>query len=155
MQNIKEKFALKGVYTFTIRDAVTGEIKRVYKYENIVPTVARAMIANNMTNVSPTNLMLIKYAELGSGTSTPANGDTALQTPVYRNAIASRTNSSNIAYATAFFNATETTGTYRECGIFSDGSGTIGTGVLVSRVSINVTKSSSETLTIDWTLTIS
>ena len=124
-------------------------------YENIVPTVGRAMIANNLTNVSPTNVMRIKYAELGSGTNSPANGDTTLQTSSYRNLIASITNASNVAYATAFFNATETTGTYREAGIFCDGSASAGTGVLLSRVAINVTKTSSETLTIDWALTIS
>lgn len=123
-------------------------------YKNIVPTVARAMIANNLTDATPTNVMLINKAELGSSTTTPANGDTALITPTYRNAVASLTNASNIAYITAFFNATETTGTYREAGLYSDGAAGTGTGVLVSRVAVNITKSSSETLTIDWELTI-
>lgn len=122
--------------------------------ENLVPTVGRTMIANNLTDATPTDVMLINKAELGSGVTAPANGDTALQTPVYRNDVASLTNSSNIAYITAFFNATETTGTYREAGLYSNGSGTLGNGVLVSRVAINVTKSSSETFTIDWQLTI-
>lgn len=184
MNQVKEKTSLKGVYTFTKAFLETAEhfklndliveakkagkeythlveklhsICRTEKvvYENIVPTVGRTMIANNLTNSVPTNSPLIKYAELGSGTNTPANGDTALQTSTYRNAIASRTNASNVAYATAFFSATETSGTYREAGIFCDGSATAGTGILLSRVAINVTKSTSETLTIDWTLTIS
>lgn len=123
--------------------------------DNIIPTVMRAMLANNLTSISPTNLPLIKYAEVGTGTNSPANGDTALQTSSYRNAIASRTNASNVAYATAFFNATETTGTYREAGIFSDGSASAGTGILSSRVAINITKSNTETLTLDWSITIS
>lgn len=127
----------------------------VKMYENIVPTVARQMIANNLTNALPTNLMRVKYAEVGTGITAPANTDVALQTSTYRNSIASITNASNIAYVTAFYGATETSGTFREAGIFSDGSATAGTGVLVSRVAINVTKSTSETLTIDWTLTIS
>lgn len=126
----------------------------VVVHKNIVPTTARTMIANNLTDATPDNTMLINKAELGSGTSTPANGDTALQTPTYRNAVASLTNASNIAYITAFFSATETTGTYREAGLYSNGSAGTGTGVLVSRVSVNITKSSSETLTIDWELTI-
>jgi hypothetical protein len=151
---IKEKVALKGVYTFTIRDAKTGKIKRIYKYENIIPTVGRQMIANNLTNAVPTNLMRIKYAELGTGTNTPSNSDVALQTSSYRNAIASITNASNIAYATAFFGAAECSGTYKEAGIFCDGNASAGTGVLLSRVAINIVKTTSETLTIDWTLTI-
>jgi len=123
--------------------------------DNIIPTVGRTMIANNLTSVSPTNVMLANYIALGSGTNTPANADTTLQTETYRNAVASRTNASNIAYVTGFFSATETSGTYREAAIFSNGTGSANSGVLVSRVAINVTKSTSETLTIDWTLTIS
>lgn len=151
----KEKVALKGVYKFTIRDAQTGRIKRVYRYENIVPTVGRTMIANNLTATSPTNTPRVTHVALGSGTNTPANADTQLQTETYRNAAASRTNVNNIAYITGFFSATETSGTYRECGLFSNGTGSANSGVLLSRVAINVTKSTSETLTIDWTLTIS
>lgn len=151
----KESTSLKGHYTFTIRDAKTGEVKRIYEYDNLIPIVGRQLIADNLTNVTPDNLMLIKYAELGSGVTAPANGDTTLETSVYRNAIASRTNASNIAYATAFFSAVETDGTYREAGIFCDGNASAGTGILLSRVAINVTKSNTETLTIDWTLTIS
>lgn len=123
--------------------------------ENIVPTVGRTMIANNLTDSTPDNSMLANYIALGSGTNTPANGDTTLQTETYRNAVASRTNASNVAYITGFFSAVETSGTYREAGIFCNGTGSANTGVLLSRVAINVTKSASETLTIDWTLTIS
>lgn len=122
--------------------------------ENIVPTVGRTMIANNLTDATPTNSMLISHAALGTDGTTPANGDTTLGTETYRNAIASLTNGSNVGYATAFFNATEVTGTFAEAGIFSDGTGSVDTGILVSHVLISVTKSSSETLTIDWELTI-
>lgn len=124
-------------------------------YHNIIPTVGRTLLANNLTDATPTNDPLINKAELGTGTSTPANGDTTLQTGTYRNDVASLTNGNNIAYITAFFNATETSGTFREAGLYADGSGTVGNGVLVSRVSINVTKTTSQTLTIDWELTIS
>lgn len=123
--------------------------------ENIVPTVGRTMIANNLTDTTPDNVPYVKYAEVGTGTNAPANSDTTLQTSTYRNAIASRTNASNVGYVTAFYNATETSGTFREAGIFCDGTASAGTGILLSRVAINVTKTTSNTLTIDWTLTIS
>ena len=155
MEHIKENTSLKGVYKFTIRDAVTGKIKRTYTYENIIPTVGREMIANNLTDSTPTNTMLVNKVALGTGTNTPANGDTTLQTETYRNDVASRTNAQNIAYITGFFSATEVSGTFREVGLFVDGTGSANTGVLLLRVAINVTKSTSETLTIDWTLTIS
>lgn len=180
---IKEKASLKGVYVITkafletaeqfalndkivklraegkeylhlLRELNTICRTQKYVYENIVPTVGRTLIANNLTDATPDNLMLIKYAEVGTSTQAPANGDTALIASTYRNAIASRTNAANIGYATAFFGATETSGTFREAGIFCDGTATAGTGILLSRVAINITKTTSETLTIDWTLTI-
>ena len=152
---LDDKVTLKGVYNFTIRDAITGEIKRTYYYENIVPTVGRQNIANNMTSASPTSVLLVNKAALGTGTNTPANTDTTLQTETYRNDVASRTNAANIAYVTAFYSAVEVSGTFREIGLFAGGTATANTGVLMSRVAINITKSTSETLTVDWTLTIS
>lgn len=143
-----------GIYRFTLVDTITKK-KRTILQKNLVPTVGRTMIANNLTASSPTNDMQVSHVALGSNTSTPLNTDTTLGTETYRNQVASRTNASNLAYVTGFFSATETSGTYREAGIFCDGSGTANTGVLLSRVSINITKSVTETLTIDWTLTIS
>lgn len=154
-KSVKEKVSLEGIYTFTIIDALTGVIKRRHVYHNIIPTVGRELIANQLTAASPTNTPRVTHVALGSGTNVPANGDTTLQTEVYRNTAASRTNVSNVAYVTGFFSAVETTGTYREVGLFCNGTGTVDTGVLLSRVAVNITKSASETLTLDWTLTIS
>lgn len=152
---MQEAVALKGEFTFTAKDAKTGIWLRRYTKSNLVPTVGRQMIANNLTNASPTNVMKITHCALGSSGTAPANADTQLGTEVYRNTIASITNSSNIAYATGFFSATETSGTYAEAGIFSNGTGTANSGVLISHVSIAITKSTSVTLTLDWTLTLS
>ena len=182
--SIKKGMTLKGVYTFTKafletpeQFALDAKIKRLkfagLEYmplvrqlnamcrteklviENLIPTVGRTMIANNLTNVSPTNVMRITHCALGTSGTAPANGDTQLGTETYRNSIASITNSSNVAYATGFFSATETTGTFAECGIFSNGTGTVNTGVLLSHVLISITKTNTQTLTLDWTLTIS
>jgi len=155
MKTQNEKCCLKGTWKFTIRDAKTNKIKREYIYNNIIPTVGRTLIANQLTDATPTNDPRINYVALGSGTNVPANSDTTLQTETYRNAVASETNSNNIAYITGFFSATEVTGTFREAGLFADAVDTPDDGVLCSRVAINVTKSVTETLTIDWTLTIS
>ena len=139
--------------------ALTRQLNRICKTEvifqdNIVPTVGRTLIANNLTDATPTNSMLISHAALGSSGTAVANGDTQLGTETYRNIIASITNASNVAYATAFFSATEVSGTFAEAGIFCDGTGTANSGILLSHVLISVTKSTSETLTIDWELTI-
>jgi len=153
--NIKDTIKAKGHLKITIRDKESGEIKRVHEYDNLICTVGKTMIANNLTSGSPDNTMVINYVALGSDGTSPAAGDTTLGTEVYRNTVASETNANNVAYITGFFDATETTGTYLEAGLFSDGGAGADTGVLVSHVNINVTKSNTETLTIDWTITIS
>jgi hypothetical protein len=153
-EKLNDNLTLKGVYTFTIRDAKTGEIKRTYKYKNIIPTSGRSAIINRLCNVSPTYTLLANYVALGSGTNTPANTDTTLQTEVYRNLVASRDEDNNIGYITGFFSATETDGTYREAGLFIDGTASADTGLLFSRVAINITKSATESLTLDYSIEI-
>jgi hypothetical protein len=146
-QALKENIPLKGVYTFTLTDIHTGE-KEVYVYENVITAAYWELIANNVVDPTPTS-MLLTEAVLGSGTSTPATSDTALQTETYRNTIFSKSNLANVASITAFFNATETSGTFREAGLVT------GDDILASRVAINITKTTSQTMTFDWTLTIS
>lgn len=139
----------------TIRDAKTGRVLRVLKWHNKIPTVGLAAIANNLTSSSPSPAnILIAYVEVGTGTNAPAAGDVALQTANTRSAVASRTNANGVAYVTGFFTATEAVATLREAGLFIGGSITLGTGTLFSRVSINITKSNTETLTLDWTITL-
>lgn len=123
--------------------------KEVFEYENVVTTAYKTALANNSTDPTPTNSILFATAALGTGTNAPVAGDTALQTQVYSNNLASKSNTANVAYATAYFNATETSGTYREAGIKTADL------LLVSRVAINITKTTSQTLTLDWSLTIS
>lgn len=149
----REGLALAGFYQFTLEDVITGE-KIVKRYKNLVPTTGLTLIANNLTDATPTNTMLITHAALGTGTNAPAAGNTQLQTETYRNAIASLTNSSGVAYATAFFNQTEVTGTFKEAGLFTNATGAANSGVLLSRVAIDVTKTNTQKLTIDWTLTL-
>jgi len=131
----------------------------VLEFENIIPTCGRKLIANNLTASSPDNTMLVDYIALGTGNTAVANGDTTLETEVYRNTTASHTNADNIAYVTGFYSATECNGTYTEAGIFCDATGAADSGILLSHVLLNsgtgIAKSNVETLTIDWSLTLS
>lgn len=152
--------AIKSGAPFKFVKKLIQELNQICKtevmiYQNLLPTVGRTMLADQLTNASPDNTPVVNFIALGTGTTAPANGDTILETETYRNAVASITNANNIAYITGFFNATETNGTFREAGVFSDGTSSADTGILISRVAINITKSVTETLTLDWTLTIS
>jgi hypothetical protein len=131
---------------------------RIYTFLNIIPTVARTMIADNLTNGTPDNEMVIEYIALGTGSTAVNNTDVKLVTETYRNSVASKTNSNNIAYISGFFSATECNGTYKEAGIFCNATGIADSGILLSRVLLNdptgIAKSNTETLTLDWVLTI-
>ena len=126
---------------------------------NIIPIVARTMIANNLTNSSPDDVMRINYTALGTGTTAVANGDTTLVTETYRTTTGSATNANNIAYVTAFYTAEECNGTYKEAGLFSDAIDSTDDGILFSRVLLNaptgIAKTVTKTLSIDYTITIS
>ncbi len=156
-KNIKEKerTGIKGHWKFTIRDAKTGAIKRVQEFENLIPTVGRAQIAKALeAALAGISEIEINFTSLGTGSTAPANGDTILETEVFRKAVASLTSSSNQLFVTAFYTAGEVSGTFAEAGIHINGTGSPDSGILFSRVAISVTKSSSETLTIDYTVTI-
>jgi len=153
--NVKENFGgTTGKLKITIRDAESGEIKRIYNYDNVICTVGKTLIANNLTDATPDNAPRINYVALGSNAAVPSSADTQLGTETYRNSVASETNALNVAYVTGFFTATETSGTYLEAGLFSNGTGAANSGILVSHVAVSVTKAITETLTIDWTITI-
>lgn len=150
---INENLKATGKLKITKRDQ-DGNILSVHDYDNVVCTVAKTMIANNLTDASPDNVMRINYGALGSNTTAPTVADTQLGTETYRNLVASETNSANVAYITLFFSQTETTGTYKEAGLFCNATGTANSGILLSHVAIDETKTNVQTLTIDWTITI-
>lgn len=146
----KDKIPLKGVYKFTVRDIHTGKVE-VFEYENVVTRDFWELIANNIIDPTPDNSLYIMEAALGTGTDTPSVEDSALQTEVYRNNLVSKGQNSdnpNIVEATAHFNATEVSGTFREAGVFTVDN------ILVSHVAINVSKTTSQTLTWDFSLTV-
>jgi hypothetical protein len=154
VKKTKDLLTIKGELTLTLKNAKTGKIEGIKHYANLVTTVGRKMLADNLTNSSPDNTPKINYVALGTDATAVANGDTTLGTETYRNTTASATNADNIAYITGFFDATEVTGTFEEAGLFADGTGAADSGVLFSHVNISITKSVTQTLTVDWVIQI-
>ena len=140
--------------TSLIVKAMIGRDCNVYKYHNIVPTVARAQVAKALTaNIASVNEVKITHQELGTGTNTPANTDTGLQTPSSgtRKVISSLAYSNNVIALTCFWSAGEATGTWKECATFIDGNSG---NILFNRIALDVTVSASNALTIDGTVTL-
>lgn len=156
--NLSELFAYKGHWKFEVRDAVTGELKRTYEADNLVPTVGKSAHASQWTTSKTKDIGDNMYIACGSNATAPAVADTQLGTEVCRKAISSVASAGAVASIAVFFSATEATGTHREFGLFGDGgttacSVTANTGVLYSHVACNVTVGATETLTVTFTIT--
>jgi len=124
---------------------------------NIIPTAGRSVLAQwiiGTITYSADNG--VNYGSLGTSNTAPANGDTQLTTETYRKATSSAATSSNVAYLSNFYTATETSGTFEEAGWHIDGTGVANTGQLLSHfLTTTIAKSVTETLTVESTITIS
>lgn len=125
--------------------------------ENIIPTAGRSVLALWIIGDNTYDADAgVNYTSLGDDNTTPANGDTTLGNETYRKAIASVASANNVAYLSAFYNATEVTGTIEEAGLHIDGTASADTGQLFSHfLTGTITKSSTETLTVESTITFS
>jgi len=130
---------------------------RQYEVHNLIPTAGRAVFARWLTGDNTYDADLgANYGSLGTNNTTPANGDTQLGTEVYRKATSSVAQSSNIAYLSNFYTATEVAGTFEEAGWHIDGTATVNTGQLVSHfLTGSITKSAVESLTVESVITFS
>lgn len=126
-----------------------GEIKEERNFDNLVTTAGKAHIADQLSS-SPGQSAMSHYA-IGSGTTNPAVGDTALETELARVTLDSRTDSSNEVTYVATFSAGTGTGAVTEYGILNAGSG--GT-LLVRAEEAVINKGASDSLVVTHTLTI-
>lgn len=155
--NLDKFLSIRKIYSELVQElnAIT-EVKSCLVKANILPTVGRAAVAENLAEAVPSvPNIYVNYTALGTGTNTPANGDTTLQTETFRKLTASGNGVSNAAIISAFYTAAETSGTFREAGLFINGTASANSGTLFSRIAINITKTTSQTLTIDYTITVS
>lgn len=130
--------------------------RQVLECDNLCPTVGRAVIAQRLGG-DTTYTGTVNYLALGSGTTTPTNGDTTLATESYRSAITSQTVVNNIAYLSVFIAAGTATATHYEAGLFIDGTASADTGQLLSRVLFSpaVDKTALNSLSLDISLSVS
>lgn len=132
--------------------------KRIYEYDNVICTVGKSAIAAQLANAE-TYALSITYVAVGTGAGTPAAGDTVLFTELARVANSVDYSASNVATIQGFFNSATGNGVLTEMGAFGDGSASqasasADTGILFSHVAISETKTVAETLTCQFTITI-
>lgn len=144
-----------GTIDIVIRDARTGKVKSHDRVKNMFVTAGKNSLADALRGTTSNNKGIITYCAVGSSIVAPTLADTSLLAEIARKAISLRSVAGNIATFQTFFTTDEANGTLREAGLFGDAAtASANTGTLFCRAAINRTKSSSDTLTISWSVTI-
>jgi hypothetical protein len=158
---LKEKdFALSGRVTIIKTNSLTGEIIETQSFPNRImlgtytgkDQILKRLIGDN------TYTLNITHAELGTGSTTPADGNTALGAPVTREAKTTASIASNVATFQFFFPSVDLpNGSYNEFGTFIDGSASLSSGKIFNRALFGstYTKATNEDTTVQLDITIS
>lgn len=151
-----ELVKVKGEIVLEFRNVKTGKVRR-YVYKNMFLTYGKNAIAQRMAGDSVAGE--ITYCALGTGTTAPALGNTALEAEIARKLISVRSYNGNVFTGQTYFTTQEANGTLREAALFGNGVGrtasaTSGSGQIYCRAAMNRVKTSNDTLTLSWTITI-
>ena len=138
-----DQLAMKGHLTI----ALNGET--VQEVPNLVVTTGKNYVASRMKD---TTAAAMSHMAIGSGSTAAAASDTALGNELDRQALTSTTVNNNTITYVATFGAGDGTGAVTEAGLFNASSG----GSLLCRTVFSVVnKSSTDSMTITWVVTIS
>ena len=150
--NKSDKTGVIGKVKFEFRNVDTGKVE-VIEVDNLVTTAGKTSIASRLRG--STTLGTITYCAVGTDATAPDVADTVLGTEIGRKLVSVRTSASNVATFQTFYQTSEANGTLAEAGLFGDlATGVADSGTLFCHTAISKTKTSSETLTISWTVTI-
>lgn len=128
---------------------------RVIEVHNKIPAVLRNELAKLIAGQTVVPTFKSNYIALGTGSVAPADLDVKLGTETKRGLWTMRTATDNVAYLDKFFTSTEVGGmSFFEAGAFVDGTASVDTGYLLSRVLVNLSISATETLTVNATFTL-
>ena len=139
---------LTGNVEFILTDQ-DGNVKETRNIKNLVVTVGKNFIASRMAGTASA---VMSHMAVGSSSTAPITANTDLGTTLgARKALTSTTNTNNTVVYVATFAPGEGTGAIVEAGIFN----ALTAGTMLCRTTfLAVNKSSLDTLTINWTVTI-
>lgn len=125
-----------------------GQEKDHRHIKNLVVNAGKDFIASRMKDTAKAAMT---HVGVGSGSTAPAAGDTALQTQIVRQPLTSTTvTGSQVAYS-ASFPAGVGTGTWREAGLFNAPSA----GDMLARTVFgDLTKGATDSVVVNWTVTV-
>lgn len=135
-----------------LASAPAGVVENVLKFENLTPTIGFTQITKALTGNLPTieELEVVVHA-FGDDDTPPALTDTQLGNETSRKLLSSVSFNGSKAYYTAFYDLAEAVGTHEEMGLFMDADpGIANDGVLWDHTLLAITKTGSQSLTIDY-----
>ena len=150
--NANDKTTVKGSLGITLTDA-HGKVKTNVTHENLVVDTGLAYLISRAVGTSKS---VMSHMALGSGTTDPAAGDTALEAQLggrvsLDSTTISGSNDEQVVYV-ATFGPGDATGAVTEAGIFNASTG----GDMLCRTEFPVVnKQSDDTMVITWTITLS
>lgn len=149
-----EPMKITGRGYIELRNVASGLVDR-QDFTNMFVTAGKVSLADAIRGTTSNNQGIITYCAVGTSTTAPALGDTDLVAETFRKTISVREVAANVATFSTFFTTTEANGTLREAGLFGDDASAIpGSGTLFCRAAINRTKTTGDTLTMVWSITI-
>ena len=149
-----DSLGIIGKVIVEIHDAKTGVLKSRDLLDNLAVDLGKEAIAALLTGDESTPRQ-VTYSAVGTGTTTPTSGDTALQTEIARKQVSVRSRNSKVATFKTYYGQAEANGVLREIGLFGGfASNTPNSGTLFARLNMSRTKTSSDTLSITHSLVI-
>lgn len=149
MSSIHESLNAIGKLTITLISE-DGIVKEKRNVNNLVVTTGKNHIAARMSDTGIPAEM--SHMAIGDSDAATSVSDTTLASELARVAYTSATDSDNTITYSALFGAGVGTGALTEAGIFNDSSA----GTMLSRTTFaEVNKLAGDTVTINWSITIS
>ena len=154
---MQENLKISGEYCLTCKNEQGNITKKVIK-KNLVVNAGLVLVAQLLMNSGEFTSPKINYCAVGTGSTVPTSGDTQLETEIDRKLFTYQLIQGNSILLSVYFTKLEAVGTLAEIGLFFNGEGTADSGILFSRISggteLPITKNDTETLTIDYKLTV-
>ena len=145
---------ITGKVRFELKNIKTGEIK-IVENSNIFTTVGKISVAESLRGLIGTGVGEVTWCALGTESTTPLVSDVTIGTEVIRKLVSVRGNANAIAVFQTYFNTSEANYDLEEAGLFGGiATTTPESGTLFAHSLMSITKTSAETLTVTWTITI-
>lgn len=146
---VADELTMTGHVLVELFDAA-GNLKETREVSNLVVTAGKQHIADALSSAPGQSAM--SHMAVGTGSTAPAAGDTALGTEIDRNALTSRTDAGAVVtYVGDWAAGDATNAAIAEAGIFNAASA----GTMLARATFTaINKGASDTLKITWTVTV-